>query len=79
MTSRLYKKGRDYFNFRNYKNETIFHVAAKYNSVESLKILVDDRDYTEELLKKDYLGNTPLHLAAKKGNKSILEYFLLKA
>jgi ankyrin repeat protein len=54
-------------------------VAAKYNSVESLKILVDDRDYTEELLKKDYQGNTPLHLAAKKGNKSILEYFLLKS
>lgn len=60
MVNRLFKKGRDYFNIRNYKNESIFHVAAKSGAVDCLKILIDGITFTEELLKKDYIGNTPL-------------------
>ena len=29
-----------YFEMRNFKYETIFHIAAKYNSLESLKALL---------------------------------------
>lgn len=76
MVTRLFKKGRDYYNLRNYKLESIFHMAAKNGSLDSLKILVDGVTFTEELLKKDYTGNTPLHYAAKKGNVAMLEYFI---
>jgi ankyrin repeat protein len=76
MVQRLFKKGRDYFNIRNYKNESIFHVAAKSGSTDSIRILIDGITFTEELLKKDYLGNTPLHYAGRKGNLAILEFFV---
>jgi len=36
MVQRLFKKGRDYFNIRNYKNQSIFHVAAKHRALEAL-------------------------------------------
>lgn len=32
--------------------------------------------YIEELVKKDYKGDTPIHTAAKNGNIAILEFFL---
>ena len=73
MVRRLFKKGRDYFNLRNYKHESIFHVAARSNAVESLEVLIDEQIFTEELLKKNYKGDTPMHIAAKKQNTSILE------
>jgi ankyrin repeat protein len=76
LVQRLFKKGRDYFNLRNYKNESIFHIAARKNARNSLEILVDGRHFTEELLKKDYSGNTPLHYAAKKGHSQLLEFFM---
>jgi len=72
----LFKKGRDYFSLRNYKNETIFHIAAKTNSLEALKIIVDNQVFTVELLKKDYKGDTPLHAAGKCGSKKVYDYFL---
>jgi ankyrin repeat protein len=68
MVQRLFKKGYDYFNLRNYRNESIFHVAAKHNSLDSLKVLIDEQPFTMEIVKKDYKGDTPLHVAAKKGN-----------
>ena len=36
MIQKYFKKGRDYYTLRNYRHETIFHVAAKYNSLASL-------------------------------------------
>ena len=75
MVERLFKKGRDYFNIRNYKNESIFHVAAKHKALDALKVLIDERPFGDELLKKDYLGNTPIHVAAKREHGQILEYF----
>lgn len=37
MIEKYFKKGREYFELRNYKNETILHIAAKNNALESLK------------------------------------------
>ena len=51
-------------------------MAAKSGAAECLKILIDGLTFTEELLKKDYLGNTPLHYAARKGNLAIFEFFI---
>ena len=36
MIKKYFKKGRDYFSLKNYKHETIFHVAAKKNALLSL-------------------------------------------
>lgn len=76
LVKRYFKKGREYFNLRNYKQESIFHIAAKFNSLESLKEIVARMVFVEELLKKDYKGDTCLHLAAKNGHNKILEFFL---
>lgn len=40
MLVKHFTKGRDYFLLRNYKFETVFHICAKANALESLKILV---------------------------------------
>lgn len=32
--------------------------------------------FIEELVKKDFKGDTPLHVAAKNANIEILEYFM---
>jgi ankyrin repeat protein len=76
MITKYFKKGRDYFNLRNYKHETIFHVAAKFNALASLKELIGRTVFIEELVKKDFKGDTPLHAAAKNGNLEILEFFM---
>ena len=68
LVTKLFKKGRDYYNMRNYRNKTIFHIAAKTNALESLKVLINGSSFSDEILKKDYKGNTPLHIAAKKGS-----------
>jgi ankyrin repeat protein len=44
--------------------------------VEALEALNKRNVILEDLLKKDYKGDTPLHTAAKQGNVEILEYFL---
>lgn len=71
-----FNKNRDYFSFRNYKHETIFHVAAKFNSLTSLKELIGRTPFIEEIVKKDFKGDTPLHIASKSINIEILEFFL---
>jgi ankyrin repeat protein len=76
MVKYLFKKGKDYYSLRNYKNESIFHIAGKYNATEALKLLIDEQPFQEEVIRKDFLGDTPLHKAGKRGNISILEYYL---
>jgi ankyrin repeat protein len=76
LVQRLFKKGKDYMNLRNYRNETIFHLAAKNNALESLKILIDGAAFAEELVKKDYKGDTPMHHAAKNGHLEVLQFFI---
>jgi ankyrin repeat protein len=76
IIKKYFKKGREYFNLRNYKHETVFHVAAKFNALASIKELIGKSVFIEELVKKDYKGDTPIHLAAKSGNQEILEYYL---
>ena len=72
----MYKKQRDYFNLRNFKNQSIFHVAAKHNALDALKVLIDIHVFSDEVVKKDYNGNTPLHVAKKKGHRDIYEFFI---
>jgi ankyrin repeat protein len=40
LIRKYFTKGRDYFSLRNYKHETIVHIAAKFNSLLSLQALV---------------------------------------
>lgn len=70
----MYRKHKDYFGLRNYKYQSVFHLAAENNALESLKILIDDHIYKEELLKKDFLGNTPYMLATTDEAKAFFEY-----
>jgi len=76
MIEKCFNKGREYFSLRNYKFQTIFHIAAKYGSLDSLKALLGRTIFIEELLKKDCKGDTPLHVAAKNGNYEVLEFFI---
>ena len=62
------------FKLRNYKYDTIFHIAAKTNSLESLKLILGKNVFIGQLLKKDYVGNTAIHVAAKSGNLEVLEF-----
>merc|ERR1719446_483901 len=76
MSEKYFTKSREYFTLRNYKYETIFHVAARHNSVASLKKLVGKVVFLPHMLKKDCEGNTAIHVAAKKGNLEILEFLI---
>jgi ankyrin repeat protein len=45
MVKYLFKKGKDYLSLRNYENESIFHMAGKSNSVDSLIMLIDGQPF----------------------------------
>lgn len=66
MIKKYFTKGREYFKLRNYKYETIFHIAAKYNSIDVLREIVGRAVFIEELVKKDFKGDTAFHVAAKR-------------
>ena len=74
MLEKYFTKSKEYFTLRNYKYETIFHVCAKNNSIESLKRLVGKSVFIQQMLKKDYVGNTAIHVAAKSGSLEVLEF-----
>lgn len=71
-----FKKGKQYYHLRNYKNQSLFHIAAKNNSLDALQLVVERQAFFEELLVKDFWGNTPLHTAASNGSYDVLEFFL---
>jgi len=75
MIQCYFKRGREYFHLRNYKFETLFHIVAKHNSLASLKQLIGNLIFVEELFKKDFKGDTPIHIAAKAGSLEVLEFF----
>ena len=75
MIEKYFKRGREYFTYRNFKYETIFHMAAHYNSVDAIDKIVRKSSIVDELFKKDYKGDTACHVAAKSGHWEILEYF----
>jgi len=61
---------------RNYKFETLFHIVGRFNSLSSLRELISRTVFIEELLKKDFKGDTPIHTAAKSGNLEVLEFYV---
>ena len=77
MIKKLFPNGKEYFILRNYKYQTIFHIAAKFNSLQALVAIVKRNSvFIEELIKKDYKGQTPIHMAAKYGSLDILRFYL---
>ena len=71
---KIFPKTQEYFKFRNYKYETIFHICARYNSLKTLKAMLGRIVFISQLLKKDYVGNTAFHVAAKSGSIEVLEF-----
>ena len=76
MINKYFKKGKQYFHIKNFRNQNLFHIAGKYNSLEALQSITKDNAFLEELIKRDFKGDTPLHTAAKNGSVEVLEYFL---
>lgn len=76
MVKKYFINPKAYFELRNFKFETIFHVAAKNNSLKSLKTMLGKGVFQEQLIKRDFKGDTPIHVAAKSGSWEILYYFL---
>ena len=72
--TKIFPKTKDYFKFRNYKYETVFHVCARYNSKDALEAMLGRIVFISQLLKKDYVGNTAFHVAAKSGSIEVLEF-----
>lgn len=79
MLEKYFHSSREYFNLRNYKYETVFHVCAKNDSLDALKTLLGRNVFITQLLKKDYVGNTPIHVAAKSGNIETLKFLCSSA
>jgi ankyrin repeat protein len=76
MIDTYFNKGKVYFPLRNYRYETLFHIAARGNSLEAIERLTSNCFFFEEMIRKNFKGDTPLHVAAKHGKLEILEYFL---
>ena len=76
MLKKQFRKGSGYFGLRNYKFETVFHIAGKNNALNSLKFICGRAVWIDQMLKRDYEGNTPLHSAAKAGSYEVLLWFL---
>lgn len=74
MLQKQFKMGRDYYKLRNYKYETIFHIAGKNNALSSLQYLVGKAVFIDQMFKRDFEGNTPLHSACKAGSFEVLEW-----
>ena len=81
MIQNQFNKGKIYFGgkFRNYQNNTIFHVAAFRDSLECIEEIVDNNFIFEELLIRNYVGDTCFHIAAKSGSTRILKYFMSRS
>ena len=39
MLEKQFQKGKEYFTLRNYRYETVFHVAGRYNALKSIKFV----------------------------------------
>jgi len=76
MVEKQWTATSKYFSLRNYKMETIFHVAAKNNAIQSLEKMIGKCVFLPHMLKKDYEGNTAIHIAAKVGSLEMLEFLL---
>ena len=76
MILKYFRKGSAYFDQRNFKHQSILHIAGKHDSLLSIKALLGKTVFVEELLKKDFKGDTPLHSAAKAGSLDVLNFFL---
>ena len=63
-------------NQKTFKNENMIFIAAEHDSLEALEALVEGRVIVEELLMKNFKGDTPIHKAIKCGSARVLEYFL---
>lgn len=74
MLEKQFQKGKEYFTLRNYKYETVFHVAGRFNALKSIKFVIGRNVFVTEMLKRDYKGDTALHLAAKAGSYEMLEF-----
>lgn len=73
------KKGSIYehlLDMKNYKREHFYFTCAKHDSLEALQTLVGDRVFFNELLSKNYMGDTPIHKAVKNGSLKVLQFFL---
>lgn len=79
MLEKYFHATKEYFKLRNYKYETIFHICAKHESLDALKQLLGRTVFLSQLLKKDHVGNTPIHVAAKSGSLDLLKFLCTAA
>ena len=79
MLEKQFKQGSAYFSLRNYKYETVFHIAGKNNAKASLEFICGRSVFIQELLKRDFKGDTPIHSASKTGSYEILEFLCRSA
>jgi ankyrin repeat protein len=57
---------------------TVIHVCAQFNNVESLRYLLKNSAFVETIFLKNNLQETPLHVAGRHGNIEIFKLILEK-
>ena len=73
MVKLLVMNGSD-VNMESFKEmQTPVHYAAKYNSIDALKVLIK---YQGSITKRDYKDRTALFLAAEKGSAETAQFLL---
>jgi len=58
--------------------DTIFHVCAQYNNVESLRFLLKNSHYINTMFIRNKKQQTPLHIAATNGSIDIMKMIIDK-
>ena len=76
MLKKQFKKGSEYFTLRNAKYQSVFHIAAKHNALEAIQFICQKSAFVDQLLKRDYQGNTPIHTATKAGHARVLQWLV---
>ena len=51
-------------------------MAAKHNALEAIEKVVGKGVFGQEMIEKDYKGDSPVHTAAKCGSGAVLRYYL---
>ncbi|XP_015887350.3 protein ACCELERATED CELL DEATH 6 [Ziziphus jujuba] len=68
----LLKHCPDSIELLNSKKQNILHVAAKYGKSKTVRYMLKNPEFEMLINKKDYKGNTPLHLASEKGHPEVV-------
>jgi len=64
--------------FQDKNGNTAFHICAEFNNTESLRFMIKNSKFIENIFIKNKNNETPLHVASRNGNIEIVKILLGK-